>query len=344
MKTPQLENKFCRNCHHPLEDEAKYCSICSQKNTTGKTSVADLFYEVFTSIFNYDSKLFVSLRKLFSPGELTIEYFKGRHKRYLHPVRLFFTMMIIHFAVFQFIANDNIKLGMNGDQLSSSKTEISNSELVQELLQKREKITAQYPSDETKIALDSLLNSVEQKYNRFDDTISINNISIVQKDLLLLNADQLIEKYKIEDYWKQIAFRQGLKIIKDGEGFGKFLLGKLSWLILFMMPLLGLILKLLYFRSSHYYVEHLVFSFHYNAFVFFILTLSYFAATLSFINDSILLLILPFLYLYLYVAMLRVYKQSKEKTFLKFILLNFSYMIVSAFSLIVGIIIGLVLF
>ena len=81
---------FCNNCHYPLTSETKYCSHCGQKNTDGRVTVRSLISDFFGIVFNLDNQLFRSLAALIVPGRLTNEYFKGRIKRYFHPIRMFF--------------------------------------------------------------------------------------------------------------------------------------------------------------------------------------------------------------------------------------------------------------
>ncbi|MGZ5443311.1 MAG: DUF3667 domain-containing protein [Thermoanaerobaculia bacterium] len=55
----------------------------------------------FTSCFHLDSKLFRTLRDLvMRPGELTAEYFAGRKKRYIAPLRLFLTLFALQFLAY----------------------------------------------------------------------------------------------------------------------------------------------------------------------------------------------------------------------------------------------------
>ncbi len=58
-----------------------------------------MFSEFINNAFNIESKLFRTLRAMFVPGKLTEEYFKGRHIRYYHPLRLFLFTGIALFAV-----------------------------------------------------------------------------------------------------------------------------------------------------------------------------------------------------------------------------------------------------
>ncbi len=107
--TPARTRKYCPNCHYPLPSFGEYCSNCGQKYTDGKINVWRMVGDFLESVLNIDSKIFRTIGGLFVPGKLTAAYFKGRHKRYIPPLRLFFVMAVIHFAVLGFIALDDVE-------------------------------------------------------------------------------------------------------------------------------------------------------------------------------------------------------------------------------------------
>jgi len=99
--------------------EMQFCPYCSQKNTNGKIRVRSFLAVFVNQVFNIESKLFKTLRDLFIPGKLTIEYFKGRHQTYFHPLRLFIVLAVIFIAFLTFSENDFIRLNPNEDKISS---------------------------------------------------------------------------------------------------------------------------------------------------------------------------------------------------------------------------------
>ncbi len=101
------KNGYCGNCHNSIGN-AKYCSNCGQKNTDGRISIREFFSVVLLTVFNLESKFFQTIRDIFSPGKLTTEWFKGRHKPYFHPVRLFIvTALLLIAGLSPFITEDN---------------------------------------------------------------------------------------------------------------------------------------------------------------------------------------------------------------------------------------------
>jgi hypothetical protein len=75
------------------------CSQCGQKPTDGKTTMHDLLHEFIHTLFHLDGKFFWTLKHIFIPGKLTIEFFKGHHKRYAHPVQLFLVLGVLAFGL-----------------------------------------------------------------------------------------------------------------------------------------------------------------------------------------------------------------------------------------------------
>lgn len=103
VETTQDEAKRCTNCEHPMDEGARFCSACSQKRVPGIPTVWHLVKDFLASLLNLDSQLFQTLRDMMIPGKLTTEYFKGRHKRYINPARLFLVTALLHFAVLGYI-------------------------------------------------------------------------------------------------------------------------------------------------------------------------------------------------------------------------------------------------
>lgn len=90
---------YCLNCHYPLAEFDKMCCQCGQKPTDGKTTMHDLLHEFIHKLFHLDGKFFWTLKHIFIPGKLTVEFFKGHHKRYAHPVQLFLVLGIFTFGL-----------------------------------------------------------------------------------------------------------------------------------------------------------------------------------------------------------------------------------------------------
>lgn len=152
MKEPfnEKNNGFCGNCHNTIGD-ATYCSQCGQKNTDGRITVRDFFSVVFVTVFNLESKFFQTLRDIFRPGKLTVEWFKGKHKPYFHPIRLFIVTALLLIAALSLFVTDDNSMGFNG--IENAQRETYRKEFLKEI----DNYSALYLEDnETKAVLDSL--------------------------------------------------------------------------------------------------------------------------------------------------------------------------------------------
>jgi Protein of unknown function (DUF3667) len=89
---PKKHIPYCLNCHYPLAEFDSFCPNCGQKPTDGKVTMHDLLHEFTHTLFHVDGKLVTTLRHIFVPGKLTLEFFKGHHKRYAHPIQLFLVL------------------------------------------------------------------------------------------------------------------------------------------------------------------------------------------------------------------------------------------------------------
>jgi Protein of unknown function (DUF3667) len=96
---PNKHIPYCLNCHYPLAEMDNFCPNCGQKPTDGKTSMHDLIHEFVHTLFHLDGKFFTTLKHIFVPGKLTLEFFKGHHKRYAHPVQLFLVLGALLFGM-----------------------------------------------------------------------------------------------------------------------------------------------------------------------------------------------------------------------------------------------------
>ena len=161
------------------------------------------------------------------------------------------------------------------------------------------------------------------------------------------------EKWKIDsemdwlDEWNERIKTACKKMERDqGETFGKAMLDNLPAMMFIFLPLLALALKVLYLGSGRYYVEHLLFTLHYHAFFFLIVTLT------IIVHSSQNLLRLPdwlvgiftavvVFYIqpvYLYKALRSVYQQGHIATFIRWSLLSVAYVAAMLTTMLVGLI------
>jgi Protein of unknown function (DUF3667) len=90
----------CTNCGEAAADV--FCARCGEKQPSHHDlTVGHFAHEAVHELVHLDSKLFRTLRELVvKPGQLTAEYFAGRKKRYIAPLRLFLTLFAITFIAY----------------------------------------------------------------------------------------------------------------------------------------------------------------------------------------------------------------------------------------------------
>lgn len=343
----------CPNCQNRLAPEDVYCSGCGQRYTTGMVSFWQLVRDFFSSVFNYDSRILQSFLALLIPGKLTNAYFAGKHRRYVHPARLFLFTAIVHFTLLGMMAGENLEALT--EQWENWKKEAHRREFVGDFDRMRSQALNNYRQDSMQIVpvLDTIRYGLQTKKLASDSMFilyfspvsgSFENLGLATRDVIDMSTGALIKKLDIPNGFARFQVEQAIRIMKKADNFISFMLGNLVWLVALMMPALALLLKLLYIRRRRYLVEHLIFSFHYHAFAF--LLFSLFFAWQYFIDGSIVWLNLAFpgVLLYMFLAMRQVYHQGWLKTLVKFSMINFAYIFIFSVSLILTLIGGAALF
>ena len=359
-KKRSTERRYCRNCYHPMPPAGDYCHHCSQKYITGKITFKELIGEFLEAVFNVDSRFFRTARALFIPGKLTEDYFLGKHKRYIHPLRIFLVLAVVHFALLSLLINNSSDLSI--DEWNQRGEEDAYFGLYRDSLKSVTTLIIKESSDKDKAQafVDQLLKKLPQKqrdsmdYGYFkltdDWSIETDQFNVARKDLATMKAKDIIEQQNIDGFFSRLFATQVIKVNQEGGNFTKFILGKLIWMVFLMMPILGLILKLIYTRRKRFYVEHLIFSFHYHAFAFLVFSIAFliefcFLGSWDVLEDGLHYATgIIIIWIYLYKAMRRVYEQKSWKTFFKFIILNWAYLFIFSVAIIFTFIISLFLF
>ena len=343
---PNPDNKDCRNCGYSLPLDAKYCSQCSQKYTTGKVSIFSFIQEFISEHFNLDSKLISTLGSLFIPGKLTNEYFKGKHKSYASPLRMFLVTAILFFTIAG--ANDLFVIDLNSE---TQQDDFRKKVFLLEMDSTIQILKTEFKQEEVTFVLDSLVRSMNSFDSEMSDSLDLtdfhlNNAKLPKvdfKEFLRLEPKALVDKYLPEaGFWEKFLLAQALKAFKQGNNLGQYVISKLSLGILFMMPFLAMFLKVLYFRQKRFYVEHLVFSFHFHAFLF--LAFGLVSILTNYLPEYLIAITSIYTFVYLFLALKKVYQQSWIKTVLSLIILISAYSFLLVIFLLLTILISFLLF
>jgi len=315
----------CLNCQAPFINTASFCPNCGQKNTDGRLTVKELFSQFFNNVFNLDSKIFRTLGSVLVPGKLTKAFLSGQRQKYYHPIRLFLVMIVICLAGLKYQSNIPLPTSLEDGRIDKLK---ERKRLMNVFDAARDSVKGKSNEQAADAKLDSLSNVFYRNSGDRVDSININkavrivndysNFSIALEDFGKYSSKEILEIYKVEGFYKRLLVQQKYKMIQSGKGFIPFVMGKVTWVVFFVLLLLSLIFKVLYFRTDFLYLEHLVFAIHLSSFFLII------ASIFTFFSENTIGELLPWTLLvmatYLFIAMKRVYKQPYWITIPKFVL------------------------
>ncbi len=357
-KELKFRGEICLNCDTPLDRSDRYCSNCSQLNSTKKLYLKDLFQEFFAGIFAYDGRFLLTLRTLlFRPGIISKDFVEGKRMRYANPFRFYLTISILFF-IFSSVLN---KI----DDYSSKKTVLSNKKEIKSPAKTQE--LDSILSDKNVFFTSEFLNQIDSiPIKKRDSIIYYSEIQLSK----MSRGEQIFNKIKIyNDYYTQNEKKQAhdavlelghtpnftnvwlyKKIIdfhffKNNKGFAiNYFYSKLPIVIFLFLPVFAFFIFLLYVRKMPFtYMEHLVFAFHVQSFFFALLIITLFLDTLfvTSVFSSLGLLLFAF---YIYKAMRNFYAQNRFKTIIKFFILNSLFSILATVATIVFILVSFSLY
>ena len=351
----------CLNCGHPLDISDKYCPNCSQPNSVKKLTLKDFFDEFFNSVFNYDSKLLLTLKAmLIKPGRITLDYVAGKRVSYTNPFRFLLSLAILYFLMLSFsgdyenlnrygVTQSENKVRFNGPMNFSFGTNPADAGEAVKILDSlgiQEQIDRARAYEHHK---DSMIEADPKKYlislqdSAFGARMGFKQdffAALIQKDTLY-NYEEAVEKYQFEETFEnKMAFGMAsslLRAIKQPGSFINALMAKLPFATFFFLPVFAVFIYLVYIRKNYTYTDNLIFSFHNQSLLFILLIISFLIDSVFNVDSSwVFFLIFAF---YLYKAMRKFYGQGRLKTILKYLFLNTIFFIlagVAAFVIILG--------
>lgn len=345
----EIASHHCKNCS--TEIDGAFCHFCGQRYHDHKETFGELVYEFTSDFLHFDSRFFKTVLPLmFLPGKLTISYNAGKQRSQFHPIRLYLFSSFIYFLLF--FSFNNIEEQFNGNNKNTPVSVLTDSArfsmqkdsaLVMHKYIPGSPIDSSYQSSVNKMFItgDSkkivTLNdsSKHLKYSLSADIDSLLHKNVTPEQYLA--EQKMLPKSKKAGYFKRILTLKLLKINLQGEEGRTEFFKKLTEtffhnipkMLFFLLPVFALLLKLLYFRRKQFYfVDHAILSLHYFCLIFLLLIFSNFILDNIFGTEFFGKLAVTWIFLYLFIAMKRIYGQSWMKTFGKYILLGFLFSIV----------------
>lgn len=295
MKTqPIRADKNCLNCGTEVPE--RYCTHCGQENTVPHESFGHLFNHFFADVIHYDSKTLITLKYLlFRPGFLTQEYIAGKRVRYVNPIKFYiFTSFVFFFSYFAFTKHEE----------SAPKFIVSDSYTL---------------GDDNKN--DSLSDAWKKKMDRYTTE---KDYLDAQKALPENERDGAFTQKVIHQYFKEKERKE-----RGEEGINERFQHNYPKMMFVLLPLFALYLKWFYQRRKKwFYADHAIFSLHFHTF-FFIFYLFTTILDWLFHVDFISLLGLIVVFIYLLLAMKRIYGgKAFWKAFSLVLLYSFTLLVV----------------
>lgn len=310
----------CHNCGTTLQ--GKFCYQCGQKDVPLRLSTGELLKQFLGDYFSFDSKFFRSIIPLLiKPGYLTLRYFEGKRAQFIPALRMY---IFISFLYFICLPNDlslhfttengqNFGIALFADE---NRQEVIWSDSMN-IFQQIELIQLMTDSGVNVSGLDTIQLESGEDFK--------NSIAIQEDDDIL---SRLIKKrLKNADTMSAALFMKTLN-----NNFGS----ALPKTLFVMIPLVALLLLLLYIRHPQfYYTDHLVFVLHLHSFYFVLL---FIIAGLSMLNLTSLegIILVGGGFVYLIVALRKVYQQKYWKTFLKTTILGVSYIVLFILGIVIN--------
>lgn len=275
-----------------------YCGNCGQEVKNFRRPFFKLSSEAIKSLFELDGRAFRTLFFLLTkPAHPSKEYFSGRRVQYTPPLRLFLVISVSFFLLVSLYTSImSIEEALNPDVSGFSE---ETSDEVGIILRSDE-------DGEADNGLEEILSFVEGINLPFLDEQTNNNLRKMMSSQAEANLNTLAEN--------PIDFARGY-------------LEYITVFMLLMIPLLALIQKLIYIRTGHYYVEHLVLTLHNHAFIIFVVFVASLTGAVEESQVPILNILFGFLgtaiyiwmWVYLFLSLKNYFQQGYGKTLLKYI-------------------------
>ena len=278
----------CKNCGAALTGE--YCAQCGQRERGRDIRVTDLVGEALEDLRHLDGRVWRTLVNLcVRPGRVTADYFAGRRAHYLPPLRLY---LIVSFIVFLIISLAPVDVEFSGD-----------------------------PNVDVAQVQEERGKGIYIPVERDDGSTDVLTIRELLAEEGMLELEE--ESPPWLEPWLERLNKNAADIETNPDLFLDQLVQRLPQMMFLLLPLFAVILWLAYLFSPFHYLQHLIFSLHYHttAFLYYILL---FPISWILPGDYGGVVMLA-LFIYLPIAMVRVYGSGWPGAITKGLVVGVSY-------------------
>jgi hypothetical protein len=289
----------CANCGASVPDH--YCGRCGQRLEHEIHSVWHFTREATEDLTHADSRLWGTMSALlFKPGFLTREFLEGRRVRYLPPLRLYLVLSVVFFLIIGLIIG-----------------------------------SGHHKAKAISIVTDK---RGEQSYAVVSPA-DVGDLAAKPGETPEQRADRVCKpdydgpaRSTLAPFIKKLC---RTSVLDNGHTISEALMHNLPRAMFLFLPALAVLMKLMYWRPRHHYIEHLLFFVHTHAFAFALFGLYALAGLLlpAAIEPWLTAIVWLYFPYYLFVSMRRVYGQGWLRTSLKFVALALTYFIGAVITL-----------
>ena len=320
----EIDKSHCDNCGEVLQGD--FCHACGQSVQSTKRFFGTIFMELLDNLFSYDSRVYRTLVPLiFKPGFVCSEYLAGKRASFLPPFRLYLFASVVFFLLVPYVNDISMSLELSDEE--------------REVVSKLEDEAADYISHNLSDKEREAISKLEDKaagyirLNKDDRSVDVVGIRPGEADNVDDDFPWFVEERRL---MREKLFSFGEQ---DADALLETSLNTLPTVMFFLLPLLALALKCLYFFQRRYYMEHLIVVLYSQSFVFFMLLIAnsvehahdilgdrYAGATIILTLGNFLLNVCyAWIPLHLFLFMKRVYAQPFGITLFKYSLMSFVY-------------------
>lgn len=309
--------------------------------------VADVLEDELT----VDRRLPATLKPLFlKPGQLTVDYVNGRIARYIRPFRLYLVSSVIFFVLLSFfslrfirealappdptMAADTVGLVQIDSEIADIERALEEPAVpgpVREVLRARHHalmtqretlLDEPEPGEAPPTDTTPLAPPVEPP-GQPDPQPAVGVMAAFEDVAVNLGHPALdsAATAKLRQLSRMEPGEAAERVVGDFLRYG-------SWVMFILLPLFAAVLKALYIRRRRYYAEHFIFLLHTHAFIYLLFSVLLLLVMLGWGRGWVLTVILGWIPVYVFLAMRRVYAQSRSKTLVKWWVLGWIYFFV----------------
>ncbi len=90
----------CTNCSHTIPEPAHFCNYCGQSTVSFERPFKPVFTDMIHETLDIDGRMIKTFKMLVKrPGQLSLEYCKGKRMMFTPPLRMYLVISIIFFLL-----------------------------------------------------------------------------------------------------------------------------------------------------------------------------------------------------------------------------------------------------